>query len=30
MASDTGATHFVSVAMLIIATGLLFLNYLSS
>jgi len=30
MTSDTGAIRFVSLAMLIIATGLLFLNYLSS
>jgi hypothetical protein len=29
MTSDSGTTHFVSLAMLIIATGLLFLNYLS-
>jgi hypothetical protein len=29
MTSDTGATHFVSLAMLVIATGLLFLSYLS-
>jgi hypothetical protein len=30
MTSDTGTIRFVSLAMLIIATGLLFLNYLSS
>jgi hypothetical protein len=30
MSSDTGATHFASLAMLIIATGLFCLNYLSS
>jgi hypothetical protein len=30
MTSDTGATRFVSLAMLIIATGLFSLNYLSS
>ena len=30
MTSDTGAMRFVSLAMLIIVTGLFFLNYLSS
>jgi hypothetical protein len=30
MTSDIGAIRFVSLAMLIIATGLFFLNYLSS
>jgi len=30
MTSDTGAIRFVSCAMMIIATGLFFLNYLSS
>lgn len=30
MTSDTGAIRFLSLAMLIIAAGLLFLNYLSS
>jgi hypothetical protein len=30
MTSDTGAIRFVSVAMSIIASGLFFLNYLSS
>ncbi len=30
MTSDTGAIRFVSFAMMIIATGLFFLNYLSS
>jgi hypothetical protein len=30
MTSDTGAIRFVSLAMLIIATGLPFLNYLRS
>jgi hypothetical protein len=30
MPCDTATIRFVSLAMLIIATGLLFLNYLSS
>jgi len=30
MTSDTGAIRFVSLAMLITDTGLLFLNYISS
>jgi hypothetical protein len=30
MTSDTGAIRFASLAILIIVTGLLFLNYLSS
>ncbi len=29
MTSDSGAIRFVSLALLIIATGLFFLNYLS-
>jgi hypothetical protein len=30
MTSDTGAIRFASLAILIIVTGLLFLNYVSS